>query len=30
MIVAIPTVEGFVATVNIAFEKTSGRIRHGA
>jgi hypothetical protein len=30
MIVAIPTVEAYVATVNIASELTSGKIRHGA
>jgi hypothetical protein len=30
MIVAIPIVEAFVATVNTASELTSGRIRHGA
>jgi hypothetical protein len=30
MIAAIPTDEAFVATVNVASELTSGRIRHGA
>jgi hypothetical protein len=30
MFVAIPTVEAYIATVNIASEMASGRIRHGA
>jgi hypothetical protein len=30
MIAAIPTLEAFVVTVNVASELTSGRIRHGA
>jgi hypothetical protein len=30
MVVAIPTVEAFVATVNIASELASGRIMYGA
>jgi hypothetical protein len=29
MTAAIPTVEAFVATVNVTSEPTSGRIRHG-
>jgi hypothetical protein len=30
MSAAIPTIEAFVATVNVVSELTSGRIRHGA
>jgi hypothetical protein len=30
MTVAIPDVEAYVATVNVASELTSGRIKHGA
>jgi hypothetical protein len=30
MTAAIPTVEAYVATVNVASELSSGRIRHGA
>jgi hypothetical protein len=29
MTVAIPNVEAFVATLNVASEPTSGRMRHG-
>jgi hypothetical protein len=30
MSAAIPTAEAYVATVNVASEPTSGKIRHGA
>jgi hypothetical protein len=30
MVAAVPTIEAFIATVNVASELASGRIRHGA